>query len=117
VVTPQLADRKAFAWDVMLTASHGNNKSSQWGRVVRSSAGYASGGGLPIDALFYRPYTFSDATPTARIQPNRKSWSIPPAVRGLSVARSCRCGQHRALLAQSCVSPLFDYKGSLACSA
>src|SRR5204863_8247930 len=69
VITTQLADRRHFSWDVIVSASHGTSKVLDVGPTgaivsgnTRQSIGY------PIDGLFYRTYTFGDANADGRIQ-------------------------------------------------
>ena len=68
-ITAQLADRLAFGWDVTLTASHLTNKIKSMGPTGTLKFGNTwLAEGYPIDALFYRPFAFSDANADGRIQ-------------------------------------------------
>jgi TonB-linked SusC/RagA family outer membrane protein len=73
-LTAQLWDSRQVAWDMTLSASHNSNKIVDLGidkttgqpRFLRTGSGSTSGEarqvpGLPINAQFYRDYTYADA--------------------------------------------------------
>jgi TonB-linked SusC/RagA family outer membrane protein len=69
-MTAQLLERRNLAWDVTLTASHASNvvvNTGPLGPIVSGNTWLAAG--YPVNALFYRTYSFSDANGDGRIQP------------------------------------------------
>ena len=73
-LTAQLWESRRFGWDVLLTGSHFSNKVVNLGidqsngqpRILITNSGSTSGqvrqmAGFPINAQWYRPYTYNDA--------------------------------------------------------
>ncbi len=76
-VNSQLVDRRAFGLDVTVGASHNSNKLLSLGRDASGLPNKTIGTGtsrdsvgLPLDAAFYRTYTFADANGDGIITPN-----------------------------------------------
>jgi TonB-linked SusC/RagA family outer membrane protein len=73
----QLIDRRAFGWDVNIAASHNSNRVLSLGLDPsgKPNATIGTGSsrdsvGLPVNAVFSRPYTWSDANSDGIITPN-----------------------------------------------
>jgi TonB-linked SusC/RagA family outer membrane protein len=67
-VTSQLVDRRAFGWDMTVGASHLSNRLISLGNDAAGLPNKTIGTGtsrdsvgLPLNALFYRTYTYADA--------------------------------------------------------
>ena len=71
--TAQIIDKQRFGWDVLVSGSHFSNKVVDLGidpntgapRILRTASGSSSGevrqmAGYPINAQWYRPYTYND---------------------------------------------------------
>jgi TonB-linked SusC/RagA family outer membrane protein len=76
-VNSQLIDRRLFAWDVNVAASHNSNKVLSLGTDASGKPNPTIGVGssrdsvgLPVNAVFSRPYTYSDANSDGIITPN-----------------------------------------------
>jgi len=72
-----ILDRRSFGWDLTLSASHNSNKIASLGLDDKGNPMPTIGTGstrdslgLPINALFYRPYTYSDANGDGIIAPS-----------------------------------------------
>ncbi len=76
-VNGQLIDRRLLGWDVTIAASHNSNKvlslgtdpSGQPNPTIGTGSSRDSVG-LPVNAVFARPYTYSDANGDGIITPN-----------------------------------------------
>jgi outer membrane receptor protein involved in Fe transport len=114
VVTTQLADRRSFAWDLTVTASHGTNKVTAVGPAGTLQFGNTwIAEGFPIDALFYRRYTFADASADGRIQPSEVTVDSTMRYAGYQMPRDLVSLQNGFdLFARRLrVTALIDYKG------
>ncbi|HEU4990221.1 MAG TPA: SusC/RagA family TonB-linked outer membrane protein [Gemmatimonadaceae bacterium] len=72
-----LVDRRMISWDVTVSASHNTNKILSLGKDPSGKANATIGTGafrdsvgLPVNAAFARPYTYSDADNNGIITPN-----------------------------------------------
>ena len=76
-INSTLLDRRMLGWDVTLAASHNSNKVLSLGADPTGKANatigtglYRDSVGLPVNAVFGRPYTYTDANGDGIITPN-----------------------------------------------
>jgi len=115
-----IVSRRAFGWDVTVAASHNSNKILSLGNDPSGNPNSTIGTGinrdsvgLPVNAAFGRPYTYSDANNDGIITPDEVTVSPGYAYAGYSAPRdifSITNGidlfNHRLRL-----TALTDYKG------
>jgi TonB-linked SusC/RagA family outer membrane protein len=120
-VNGTLIDRRSLGWDATISASHNNNKILNLGidqstGKARTNIGAGTSRdsiGLPINAVFGRPFQYSDANSDGIITPNEVTVSPDYTYLGYSTPRDIvsitngldLLDRHLRL------SALFDYKG------
>jgi TonB-dependent SusC/RagA subfamily outer membrane receptor len=114
VVTAQLVDRRAVAWDVTVGASHWTNTVDRIGAMGTLKLGNTwIAEGYPINALFFRPYSYADANNDGRIQATEVVVDTTMRFSGYQVPRdlvSIQSGLE--LFARRLrINALFDHKG------
>jgi hypothetical protein len=112
-----ILDRRALGWDMTVSASHNSNKVVSLGGnptiLVTSSGTLRDSVGLPVNAYFYRPFTFNDANGDGYISANEITLGNDVVYRGYSLPRDLVSIQNgfdlfnRKLRVQA----LLDYKG------
>jgi TonB-linked SusC/RagA family outer membrane protein len=125
-VTAQLWQSRRFGWDVLLTGSHFSNKildlgidpSTGQGRVLIANSGSTSGQvrqmvGYPINAQWYRPYTYSDANHDGIVQVSEVHVDSSFQYFGYRVPRDLMSIQNGFdfLGGMVRITMMFDYKG------
>jgi len=90
----QLIDRRVLGWDVTVAASHNSNKVLSLGNSPSGKPNPTIGTGttrdsigLPVNAVFARPYTYSDANNDGIITPNEVTVSPNYEYMGYSAPR------------------------------
>jgi len=116
-----LIDRRAFGWDFTVGASHNNNKILSLGidqttGKPRTNIGAGTSRdsiGLPINAMFARPFSFSDANGDGIITPDEVTVSPDYTYMGYSAPRDIVSITNGVDLfnRRLHLSALFDYKG------
>ncbi len=93
-VNTTLVDRRAVEWDVTIAASHNSNKILSLGNdptgkpnATIGTGTYRDSVGLPVNAVFARPYTYSDANGDGIITPNEVTVNPKYAYMGYSAPR------------------------------
>ncbi len=93
-VNGTILDRRMLGWDVTLAASHNSNKVLSLGNDPSGQPNATIGTGLtrdsvglPVNAMFGRPYTFSDANGDGIITPNEVTIDPNYAYGGYSAPR------------------------------
>lgn len=93
-VNTTLVDRRAVEWDVTVSASHNSNKIISLGNdptgkpnATIGTGLYRDSVGLPVNAVFFRPYTYSDANKDGIITPNEVTVSPNYVYGGYSAPR------------------------------
>ena len=116
----QLIDRKAVGWDMTIGASHLNNKLISLGNDASGLPNKTIGTGtsrdsvgLPLNALFYRTYTFSDANGDGIISPSEVLVNPNYQYMGYSIPRDVVSFQNGLDLfsRRFRINVLVDYKG------
>jgi outer membrane receptor protein involved in Fe transport len=122
-VNSTLIDQRAFGWDMTVTASRNNNKVASLGVdskgnpnptiLVTSSGSLRDSVGLPVNANFYRPFTWTDANGDGYIQPGEVTVGPNVEYRGYSLPRDMVTIQNGFDLLNRRVrlTGLVDYKG------
>jgi TonB-linked SusC/RagA family outer membrane protein len=89
-----LLDRRMLGWDVTIAASHNSNKVLSLGNdptgkpnATIGTGLYRDSVGLPVHAVFGRPYTYSDANNDGIITPNEVTIDPNYAYAGYSAPR------------------------------
>ncbi len=116
----QLIETERFGLDMILNGSHNNNKIVSLGFDASGKPNPTIGTGaqrdsvgLPINGLFYRPYTYSDANKDGYITPNEVTVDSNFKYVGSSIPKTTASATmgfdlfHRTLRVQG----MFDYKG------
>jgi len=109
-----LADMRNFGWDVTLSGSHNSNKVvSLGGGPTIGTGGARDSLGLPVNAYFYRPFTYADANGDGFISPDEVTVGPNVEYRGYSIAPDMISIQNGIDLFQRKlhISGLVDYKG------
>ena len=115
-----IINRRPLAWDVTVAASHNSNKILSLGNdpsgnpnKTIGTGGSRDSVGLPVNAVFARPYTFSDANNDGIITPDEVDVSKDYVYAGYSAPRDIfsitngvELFNHKLRL-----SALLDYKG------
>jgi hypothetical protein len=120
VVQARVIDRDRFGWDVMVSASHTSNKLLSLGLDAAGLPNRTIGTGtlrdsvgLPINAFFFRQYTYNDANNDGFITPDEvmvdpnftyAGYSSPRDIAAVSNSLDLFSGRLR-------INALFDYKG------
>jgi TonB-linked SusC/RagA family outer membrane protein len=121
-VTTTLVDKKAFGWDLSIGASHLNNKLLSLGNDASGQPNKTIGTGtsrdsvgLPLNALFYRTYTYSDANGDGIITPGEVTVNPNYQYMGYSIPRDVVSFQNGFDLfsRKLRVNVSLDYKGGL----
>ena len=93
-VNTTLVDRREVEWDVTVSASHNSNKILSLGKDPTGKANatigtglYRDSVGLPVNAVFFRPYTYSDLNKDGIITPNEVTVSPNYVYGGYSAPR------------------------------
>ncbi len=93
-VNASLLDRRMIGWDVSIAASHNSNKVLSLGNSPAGTPNatigtglYRDSVGLPVNAVFGRPYTYSDLNGDGIITPNEVTVSPNYAYAGYSAPR------------------------------
>ncbi|HEY7235214.1 MAG TPA: SusC/RagA family TonB-linked outer membrane protein [Gemmatimonadaceae bacterium] len=125
-LTAQLWESRRFGWDMLLTGSHFSNKVLDLGidpstgqqRVLITNSGSTSGQvrqmvGYPINAQWYRPYTYADANGDGILQVNEVHVDSAFQFFGYRVPRDIFSIQNGFdfLGGKLRVTMMFDYKG------
>ena len=119
-LTSTIVDRRAFGWDLTVAASHNSNKVVSLGRDAQGNPNPTIGTGatrdsigLPVNAYFYRPYTWSDANGDGFITANEVTVAADVVYRGYSLPRDLVSFQNGFDLFNRHLhlSALIDYKG------
>jgi hypothetical protein len=118
-----LLDRRYLGWDMTVSASHNTNKVASLGVdaqghpnptiLVNTSGSLRDSVGLPVNAYFYRPFTFSDANGDGRIEANEVTVGPSVEYRGYSLPRDLVSIQNGFDLfdRKLRINALVDYKG------
>ncbi|HVB30769.1 MAG TPA: SusC/RagA family TonB-linked outer membrane protein [Gemmatimonadaceae bacterium] len=120
-VNAQLVDLHQIGWDVTITASHNSNKVVSLGTNPSTGKPYPTIGtgsirdtiGLPVNALFYRTYTWSDANKDGYISTSEVTVNPNFSYMGSSQPRDIVSLQNGFDLLNRLVriNVLLDYKG------
>jgi TonB-linked SusC/RagA family outer membrane protein len=119
-INTTLLDRRNFGWDMTISMSHNSNKIASLGfdakgnpRPTIGTGATRDSVGLPINAFFYRPYTYADANGDGIIAPSEVTVDPAFAYRGYSSPRDIVSIQNGFDLLQRKVrlNFLLDYKG------
>jgi TonB-linked SusC/RagA family outer membrane protein len=114
VLTAQLIDRRSVSWDMTVTASHASNRVNSVGQLGPITSGNTwLAAGYPVDALFYRTYSYGDANGDGRIQPNEVTVDTAMRSFGYQIPRDLASVQSGVELFSRHVrlSALLDHKG------
>jgi TonB-linked SusC/RagA family outer membrane protein len=115
-----LVDRRNFGWDLTVSAGHNNNKVLSLGVDAQGkpnptigTGGVRDSIGLPVNAYFYRPYTFNDANGDGYISASEITISNDVIYRGYSIPRDLVSFQNGFDLFKRKlrINTLIDYKG------
>ncbi|MEP6494579.1 MAG: SusC/RagA family TonB-linked outer membrane protein [bacterium] len=115
-----LIDRRSFGWDVTITASHNSNKILSLGTDSKGNQNPTIGTGntrdsvgLPVNAYFFRPYTYTDVNNDGRITASEVTVGPNVEYRGYSLPRDLVSFQSGIDLfsRKLHVAGLLDYKG------
>jgi TonB-linked SusC/RagA family outer membrane protein len=116
-----LIDRRALGWDVTLSASHNNNKILDLGvdpstGKKRTNIGTGTSRdsiGLPVNAMFARPFHYSDANNDGIITPNEVTVDTGYTYMGYTLPRDIISFTNGVDLFNRHlrITTLFDYKG------
>jgi hypothetical protein len=119
-VNSTIVDHRNFGWDLTVAASHNSNKVVSLGRDAQGNSNptIGTGGvrdsiGLPVNAYFYRPYTWSDANNDGLISANEVTVLKDVVYRGYSLPRDLVSFQSGfdLLNRHLRLTALLDYKG------
>jgi len=113
-VNTTILDRRAFGWDLTASASHNSNKIvSLGGNPTIGTGGSRDSLGLPVNAQFYRPFTYNDANGDGYISANEITISNNVEYRGYSLPRDLISFQNGFDLfgRKLRLTALLDYKG------
>jgi TonB-linked SusC/RagA family outer membrane protein len=116
-VNTTILDRRSFGWDLTASASHNSNKVVSLGNnptiLVTTSGTLRDSVGLPVNAYFYRPFTYSDANSDGYISANEIALGNTIDYRGYSLPRDLVSFQNGIDLFGRKVrlTALIDYKG------
>jgi TonB-linked SusC/RagA family outer membrane protein len=122
-LTTTLLDRRQLGWDVTVSASHNTNKVVSLGLdatgkpnptiLVTSSGSIRDSVGLPVNAYFYRPFTFTDKNGDGKISPDEITVGPNVEYRGYSLPRDLVSIQNGLDLfnRKLRLTALIDYKG------
>jgi len=115
-----LIDRRNFEWDVTVTASHNSNKILSLGVDAQGKPNPTIGTGntrdsigLPVNAYFFRPFTYADANNDGRITADEVTVGPNVEYRGYSLPRDLVSFQSGfdVLNRKLHLTGLIDYKG------
>jgi hypothetical protein len=113
-VNTTILDRRSFGWDLTASASHNSNKIlSLGGNPTIGTGGSRDSVGLPVNAQFYRPFTYSDANGDGYISANEITIGNTFEYRGYSLPRDLISFQNGIDLfgRKLRLTALLDYKG------
>jgi hypothetical protein len=110
-VNTTILDTRSLGWDLTVAASHNTNKILSLGVDAqgKSNPTIGTGGtrdsiGLPVNAYFYRPFTYSDANGAATSHPARSRSAQRRVSRVLAAARPRLVPEASTCSAGSCGS-------------
>jgi TonB-linked SusC/RagA family outer membrane protein len=117
----QLVDRRRFGWDVTVSASHNSNKWVELGidpttgkeRIIGAGLTTEQRQGQPLNAQWYKAYTFSDKNGDGVIQQNEITVDTARFSTGYNVPRDIVSIQNGVDLFQRKLrlTASFDYRG------
>ena len=119
-VNTTILDTRSLGWDLTVAASHNNNKILSLGVDAQGKPNptIGTGGtrdsiGLPVNAYFYRPFTYSDANADGYISANEITIGNDVEYRGYSLPRDLVSFQNGFDLfnRKLRLTALVDYKG------
>ena len=115
-----ILDRRSLGWDLTVTASHNTNKILSLGVDAQGkpnptigTGGTRDSVGLPVNAYFYRPFTYNDANNDGYISPSEVTVGANVEYRGYSLPRDLVSFQNGFDLfgRKLRLTTLVDYKG------